>query len=879
MKIKKLEIKGFGKFENLILEFGDGMNLVFGNNETGKTTVQTFIKGVLYGLKGAKAPRSGMLAPVKKYKPWSSRDYNGILEYRLDNGETYRVGRNFDNNMVKVFDSLFNDITSTFESSREKGVQFAEKHLGVNEKCFDKTVFIRQMESRVDEDGSLELLNRLTNVSQTGFDDVSFRRAQDVLAKALKEYVGTDKTSTKPLDRVNARLAQLESIKVELGLKRERLSGLEYELNELMRNKTRLQSHKADLEEVRKIVGERIKIERDQGLLNSLRDILGEISKLETEAHEVKNNIGMILDNKDKLARFSAFDDKSTDEAIFNHKKLLELLQKNAGLERSLQNKMAESTEYTMKHERFKCFEDDATLAQADILRINRELGDLGKEYENGGIKNLNEQISSFKNKFRTAGLCVLASVLAFLLFLISGFMINKLAYAITPFTLISMAVFILKRQKAGLEIAGLETDKRVSFVSLNNLSIEIEKRQNELKGIYNAAYVASPEEFLKVKADFEVSKSYFKQLNDTVQGLKNERSENLKLIDSLKSNLAGILRKAGIQVEDGGDITDEHITTFREGVRKYRSAEPDLNYSKKRIDDIASSINSLIKRGSSISGLDMESADALRTLSGEVEKGINTGEGSLKAKIDGFMTGLSVKGYDQPGIDEFKRRYFDVPASAAFERIGHGLDDAVNEINRVQLDLMEKETTLRNNISEDENLQQIEEEIEELKARKSVLVGVQKSLSLALETLEKASAEIQKDFVPLLNVKMTYMINRITSGRYGDLRADESLTLKTVAPETGDVVVSVELSGGTVDQMYLALRLSMAEMIAPLNEKLPLIMDEVFAQYDGERISETFKYLYELSGERQVILFTCKSREIELAREICGANIDIINL
>jgi DNA repair exonuclease SbcCD ATPase subunit len=231
VKIEKLEIRSFGKLNNLTLNFSKGLNIVYGKNESGKTTIQWFIKGMLFGLKGGKGSKEGVPPPIKKFKPWLANEFTGFLEYKLDSGEFYRIDRNFTNNSTRIFDSLFNDITLSFEISKEKGVAFSEKHLGLNEACFDRTVFIRQMESIIDDDGSKELLNRLINVSQTGFEDVSFKKAHDILKEALKSHIGTDKTTTRPLDKIVNRLDELKSKKNTLVSKRESMFSLEEQLN------------------------------------------------------------------------------------------------------------------------------------------------------------------------------------------------------------------------------------------------------------------------------------------------------------------------------------------------------------------------------------------------------------------------------------------------------------------------------------------------------------------------------------------------------------------------------------------------------------------------------------------------------------------------
>ena len=68
---------------------------------------------------------------------------------------------------------------------------------------------------------------------------------------------------------------------------------------------------------------------------------------------------------------------------------------------------------------------------------------------------------------------------------------------------------------------------------------------------------------------------------------------------------------------------------------------------------------------------------------------------------------------------------------------------------------------------------------------------------------------------MPILNDRMSYYINEITNGRYKDLRADHELMLKVQDPENINIVPVLQLSGGTIDQMYLVLRLAMSDLIS----------------------------------------------------------------
>ena len=81
MKIKLLDIKGFGKFNKLKIEPKEGFNIIFENNESGKSTLQAFIRAMLYGQRGGRRSKDGSLPPLKHNKPWNSQSMPDIGIY------------------------------------------------------------------------------------------------------------------------------------------------------------------------------------------------------------------------------------------------------------------------------------------------------------------------------------------------------------------------------------------------------------------------------------------------------------------------------------------------------------------------------------------------------------------------------------------------------------------------------------------------------------------------------------------------------------------------------------------------------------------------------------------------------------------------------
>ena len=104
--------------------------------------------------------------------------------------------------------------------------------------------------------------------------------------------------------------------------------------------------------------------------------------------------------------------------------------------------------------------------------------------------------------------------------------------------------------------------------------------------------------------------------------------------------------------------------------------------------------------------------------------------------------------------------------------------------------------------------------------------------------------------------------MEKISNGKYSKVTIQEDKGF-IVENEIGQYVYADNLSVGTVDQLYLSLRLSMLDEIT--DEKMPIILDEAFAYYDETRLENILKFLIEKSKEHQIIILTCTKREKEI--------------
>ena len=135
-------------------------------------------------------------------------------------------------------------------------------------------------------------------------------------------------------------------------------------------------------------------------------------------------------------------------------------------------------------------------------------------------------------------------------------------------------------------------------------------------------------------------------------------------------------------------------------------------------------------------------------------------------------------------------------------------------------------------------------------------------ALSLALETLAEAKLELQRRFAPRISGRARELLAEMTEGRYDRLTLSEDFSLLAGTGEENALQSILWRSDGTVDQLYLALRLAVAEELTP---GAPLVLDDALVRFDDTRLKAALKILKDISRDKQVILFTCQSREKEM--------------
>lgn len=137
----------------------------------------------------------------------------------------------------------------------------------------------------------------------------------------------------------------------------------------------------------------------------------------------------------------------------------------------------------------------------------------------------------------------------------------------------------------------------------------------------------------------------------------------------------------------------------------------------------------------------------------------------------------------------------------------------------------------------------------------------------MAIDTIEELSKDIHNQFAPRINKKVSEIVEHITNKKYNRVRVSGDLEVSVGNPITKEIINIDSLSGGTIDQLYFALRFGIINSMG--ENKLSLILDDCFIQYDDNRIKGVIDLLSTIGRERQIILFTCHSREKTIMEEI----------
>ena len=290
MKIKNIKINNYGNLENKEINLENKINIIYGKNESGKSTLLNYIKNIFYGISKNKNGRE--ISDYEKYKPWMKEEFSGKLKYELDNGESFEVFRDFNKKNPKIFNDKLEEISSSFNIDKKDGVQFFYEQTNVDESMFLSTVVSMQQEVRLGKQEQSVLVQKIANLAGTGEENISFKKIKDSLNKIQVDEIGTDRTQGKPINIVKNRMKDILVNLKNMNSEKEKLKDLEREKTKIINEISILKIKNSILEKLNKFNADK-KIEEEKiKIKNKIKEENEQkINKLNIE----KNNL---LENK-----------------------------------------------------------------------------------------------------------------------------------------------------------------------------------------------------------------------------------------------------------------------------------------------------------------------------------------------------------------------------------------------------------------------------------------------------------------------------------------------------------------------------------------------------------------------------------------------------
>ena len=468
MIIKKINIGKFGKFNDYTIDIKNGLNIIYGCNEAGKTTLQTFIKSMLYGINSQK--KSIRENERKRFIPWGENYADGELYIEDDNNVDYVIKRKFGASKREDTLQVINLLTGE-EMTGEKWQCPGQVFLGIGEEGFEKTLYIRQLGSTVVRDKEDELMKKLINLKQTGDEDISYHKAVQKISGA--KWSLQNNRHTGKIDLLREEIIRLEEEKIKLQALNDKNIEDQIALNSFIEKRDNLKKEINSLEEKRIYIN-KYKLFKEYEQLKKYKK---EIDELLCEIKEIESSLsyGDFVVNGNFIEDVSALNNKRND-----------LLKKKRIIEQKIE-------ETSSEYEKISDTEKDNILSRLTELKAK------GDE-----IKGISKNLST---KLAGISIAVTAAVLSGVLF--NFFYVSYFGLLGLPFII----YLLIKLKNSKRELFGMQ-------VEIKTLE---ERAKNEKQQIETLREM--------VLKNHEGNKKDHKEVMEQLENTEDEIRNNFKLI------------------------------------------------------------------------------------------------------------------------------------------------------------------------------------------------------------------------------------------------------------------------------------------------------------------------------------------------------------
>ena len=555
MKIKSIYISAFGGLEDKRIDFSDGFNVFYGENEKGKTTVMNFIKMMFYGTVRGSSQISKDIR--KKYMPWSGKQMAGSVDFVL-NGKNYRLERIFktSNSTDKV--TL---IDLDLGVSKPTDGSVGDSLFGISAAAFERSVYIGQTGAAENlQAANGEINAKLSNIVSTGDESVSYEAVKSKLEKArdaLKSKSGRIGEYDKNIKRIG-----------ELKEQYERSAGLYAEYDVF---KSKAAERRAEIsEELRKAAEMKRRLDKQQDIINAakLRDYLEKKSELDKLNSELVLSDGQCADeNFVKKVNFCIGKFESADSRLAEKgrdiKRLKEIIE------------TAENADNGNTHEKIKALSEETKSLKAERERIDEALTKSEREI---ALKESEEEKAESIRKAINVPLIAAAVIFAAAAAVFGVINIIPAAVILSAAALAFAAAGFLLRPEDKEKIGKFKSE----LDSLKNDNIELKSRKEAAERDFSE----KTQKLADLKAAAEAGESYARQQALNLEALEREESVLKALADSELSTLKGVF--ARYAHADSIEEIKAALLQISEKANEQKQIKQQLNYIAKDIGNIS---------------------------------------------------------------------------------------------------------------------------------------------------------------------------------------------------------------------------------------------------------------------------------------------------
>lgn len=884
MKLISCDIAGFGKFENVHMDFSDGLNAAVWDNGWGKSTLLVFIKAMFFGMEYSR--KKSVLIEREHYRPWDSNSFGGSLVVD-DDGREYRIERSFGRKNNEDTFALYDNVTGL--ESADYTEEIGQEIFGVDRESFERSIFVAH---EALETGMTDSLNaRIGDMSAASDDINNFDKAILSLTEAKKVYDSKSKTNPSKLRRIREKMRKcneaLEQIPATndaidkqremLEEKRKTMEGLKEQKNLLLEQisvsskkeqtmgayrekKETAEKLSAAISEVEIFFGDRIPehadIDRADGCERQLEidtkqreSILDEMPS-EEEASRLETLFENGVPEKEEIENW---EDKA--EYILS----LRLKSEHSKMTGEDSAKLTELKAYFSDRipgdEEIKTAMSDAT----ELAQLDGQVNALEEQYRN--IKARNEVAFSDRREagrpsgmlYATLGAIVLFAGAASFTFALGDDSSGLVLGIVFLIAAISLGIFVItsrlksKRDRRNRETS-MRQDEEDALAALRAKEEERDAKKRMTLDFLEGYLVSPQDSYTQMISEIQKKKEAFDGLLSLEEQAVMSSSGALEELATLQVELYTPL--SGYAASYGLDLYEEH----RESDLLERLKEDVKAFSEYR--DNRTELESLDKN------IKINSDVVERFLAEYPSEDVSVKERLLdiRRKLDLYQNNRDVlktvnaeiAEYEKTNdIDEETRSVEDLQKEQA--KVDEQIDELNEQIVKANETLSETTDKLEALEEEGDEIIKLREEEAECRARielyddtidyltrakEAFLTKYMGPLRSGLKKYASAIAGVEDTAIPL-----------------DAFTLDMNLNVKIV--DRGTTRSGDYLSSGYRDLLFVCARLALLDVMYG-NTKPFLILDDPFANLDEKKISQAMDLLKEISAERQIIYYTC---------------------